>query len=84
MVTKKQFLRQIDKVNALNNKLNGSLEILGNMASEVLGGDYCADLCSGIEIEFRPKIDNDVYDYGIGMFKHNTLFLEDVLDMLEK
>lgn len=57
---------------SISNMLQSELEKLGKLASEYLGFDVEANLCSGNEVEFRKMSEDDGY-----IDNHSIIFLED-------
>lgn len=78
MVTKKQLLAAESAVLTTAGELSIKLGRLSNLATDVLGFDVRADLCSGGEIEFRCVDDRGYVD------DFSTIRMEDVIRKIEK
>ena len=52
-MTEKQLRKIKDRIYRLSSDLTGELERLSSVATDILGYEVIADLCSGGEIEFR-------------------------------
>lgn len=72
-MTDKQIINLNDQVLSLNIDMSNKLQELARAASERLGYDVVADLCTGAEIEFRRIMDDGVPD------TESCLLLEDIL-----
>lgn len=83
-MTRRQIENQINRVLSASHRLNGELSVLGNMASEVFGAEYIADLCNGGEIEFRPIMEDGVADDGCSPDNHLTRYAEEIYSILER
>lgn len=62
MTTVKQLSIIEQRIYKCSSELTGELEILGNIASEILGFEVIADICGGAEIEFRKVGKDGFYD----------------------
>lgn len=76
-MNKKKLIKLQDKCLSCENALNNALSELAIAASEILGYEVVADLCSGSEIEFRVIKDNDVPD------SNSCIRMEDILSELK-
>ena len=72
-MTNKQIIGINNKVLSLSNELSCELQELAHAASERLGYDVVADLCTGGEIEFRRVMGDGVPD------TDSCILLEDIL-----
>lgn len=73
-MTDKQLIKLTNKVLSLNSDLVGKLGELASAASERLGYDVVADLCSGCEIEFRRVMDDGLPD------SYSCIRIEEILN----
>ena len=72
-MTNKQIINLNNKALSLNIDLSNKLQELARAASERLGYDVVADLCTGSEIEFRRVMGDGVPD------TDSCILLEDIL-----
>lgn len=76
MVTNNDFLKALNAARKAENTLNAKLGVLALLASEILGYEVVADLCSEANIEFR-RVEKD------GVADFDNIRIEDVLSKIK-
>lgn len=73
-----ELRKALSIVDKRNSELQGALEDCSRIASNILGYNVVADLCSSIEIEFRRICSDDRPD------NWDCIRFEDICDMVKR